>query len=227
VRPSLRLDTLAGTAARRALSLRQLVVDRAPVVGGWSSADQRAISYAVIEGANLWEGYSRAFYLSSALGAREPGGERVQIKPTIPIASVNDALTVAVHRVAPDLRNRTGPWRPQEEPNWGGQLAVCFAELGASNFPKLERAVGLEPDALNHMRALRNFFAHKGYGPAKKTKALTKKYGLRGEPHPVDFLLSSAQGKKGYAPGEVIILHWFEVLYRAIRLTVEPLPLQP
>lgn len=224
MRPSLRLDTLAGTAASRALTLRQLIVERAPSVGRWSSADQRAIAYAVIEGANLWEGYCRAFYLSSALGAREPSGGRVQIKPTSPIRSIDDAITVAVHRIAPDLRNKTGPWLPREEPDWGGQLAVCFAELGASNSAKLERAVGLEPDALNHMRALRNFFAHKGYGSAKKARALTKKYGLRDEPHPVDFLLSSAKGKKGYGAGEVIVLRWFEVLYRAIRLTVEPLP---
>ena len=72
MRPSHQLGTLAATAARRAQSLQQLIVERQPAVGTWTSADQRAIAYAVIEGANLWEGYSRAIYLSSAIHAREP-----------------------------------------------------------------------------------------------------------------------------------------------------------
>jgi hypothetical protein len=227
VRPSHQLGTLAATAGRRACSLRQLIVERQPAVGAWTSADQRAIAYAVIEGANLWEGYSRAVYLSSAMGAREPSGGRVQINPASPVRSLDDAITIAVHRVDPRLRNQTGPWQPRQEPDWGSQLAICLAELGASNLPKIQRAVGLEPEALNHMRALRNFFAHKGIVSVRKARKLTTKYGLRNEPDPIDFLLSPARGKPGYEPGEVIVLRWFEVLYKAIQLTVDPIPGSP
>jgi hypothetical protein len=202
-------------------------VERQPAVGTWTSADQRAIAYAVIEGANLWEGYCRAIYLSSAMRAREPSGGRVQINPTAPIQSLDDAITIAVHRIDRRLRNRSGPWHPTQEPDWGSQLAICLAELGASNLPKIKRAVGLEPEALNHMRALRNFFAHKGVVSARKARGLTAKYGLQNEPDPVDFLLSSPRGKPGYQPGEVIVLRWFEVLCKAIELTVQPVPGPP
>lgn len=224
MRPSLQLGTLAGTASQRVLALRELVVERQPAVASWAAADQRAISYAVIEGANLWEGYCRAFYLSSALGAREPSGGRVKITPPRAINSMEDAVTIAVHRMDPELRGKTGPWRPQQEPIWSDQhqLATCFKELQASNLPKLERALGLEPDALNHMRTLRNFFAHKGAVSSGKTASIASRYGHHNAPHPVDFLLSSARGKAGYEPGEVIMMRWFEVLYQAIRLTIYP-----
>jgi hypothetical protein len=222
VRPSSRLDTLADTAARRALALRQVILEQAPTVQTWTSKDQRAIAYAVIEGANLWEGYCRAFYISSAFRAREVSGQRVKIGASKVIRTVNDAVTVAIHRVAPELRGRSGPWNPREEPDWSGQLAVCLAELEASNLPKLERAVGLHPEALNHMRAVRNYFAHKGSSSTVKVRNLSKKYGLPTDTHPVTFLLSTTQGRKGYRAGDIIVLRWFEVLYHAIRLTVEP-----
>jgi hypothetical protein len=222
VRPSSRLDHLADTAARRALALRQLVIDRNLAPRHWTHSDQRVVSYAVIEAANLWEGYCRAFYISSAMRARDASGRRVQISPSSPIRTIEDAITVAVHRIAPDLRSQSGPWEPRDEPDWSLQLGPCLREVGASNLPKFERAVGFRPEARNDLRTLRNFFAHKGEGTAVKVQALTGKYGVRGSPCPMDFVLSSAKGRAGYQPGEMILLRWLGALYRALRLTVEP-----
>jgi hypothetical protein len=222
VRPSARLDHLADTAARRALALRQPILDQRPAPRNWTSVDLRAVTYAVIEAANLWDSYCRAFYLSSALRAREASGSRVQVSPATPIHSVEDAVTIAVHRVAPDLRSKSGPWKPRDEPDWSRQLGVCLGTLNASNLPKINRAVGFQPEARNDLRTLRNFFAHKGQGTADKVNALPEKYGVRGDPSPVDFLLSSAKGRAGYRTGEMILLRWLGALYRAIRLTVEP-----
>lgn len=223
MRPSSRLDHLADTAARRVLALRQLILDREISVHNWTPADQRVVAYSVIEAANLWEGYCRAFYISTTtLKAREISGQRVSIEPAQPIRSVDDAITIAVHRVDPGLRSRSGPWEPREEPDWSGQLGACLAEVKASNLPKLKRAVGFQPEARNDLRTFRNFFAHKGQGSAAKVNALPRKYGVKGDPLPVDFLLSSARGRSGYRPGEMILLRWFGALYRVIRLTVEP-----
>lgn len=176
----------------------------------------------MIEAANLWEGYCRAFYISSALRAREASGQRVQVSPSTPIRSVEDAVTLAVYRMTPHLRARSGPWKPRDEPDWSRQLGPCLRELKASNLPKFERAVGFQPEARNDLRTMRNFFAHKGAGSISKVDPLLGKYGLSGELSPMDLLLSSAKGRKGYRPGEMILLRWLGALYRAIRLTTEP-----
>jgi hypothetical protein len=193
----------------------------------WTAADQRALSYAIIEAANLWESYCRSFYISSALQAREASGQRVQLTYGAPIRTPDEAITAAVHRIDPSLRGTPGPYEPRDEPDWQGQLRTCLSNLGASNLPKVERAVGLLPEALNHLRTTRNYFAHKGERNAKKVRSLHSKYGLLNPVHPVELLFSPARSKKGFQTGEPVILRWFGVLYRTIRLTIDPVAGSP
>ena len=210
------------------LTLQSLIVANMPArPGGWTASSQRALSYAVIESANLWESYCRSFYLSSALRAREASGLRVQLSYATPIRTHEDALTVAIHRIDPDLRGQQGPWTPREEPDWQGQLRTCLAHLGASNLPKVERAVGLLPQALNDLRITRNYFAHKGQVSADKVRRLSTKYGFLQAPHPVELLFSPSRPKRGFQTGEPIVLRWLGALYRTIRLTVAPAPGSP
>jgi hypothetical protein len=183
----------------------------------------------VIEAENLWESYCRSFYLSSALRAREVSGQRVTLNYAAPIRTLDEALTVAVHRVDPDLRGRNGPWEPREEPDWpnAGHLRNCMSEIGASNLPKLDRALGLMPKALNDLRVARNYFAHKGKRTAVKLRDLPpgwiqQKKGRQGPVHPAEFLLSPATARKGFPAGDPVILQWLGVLFTTISLTVQP-----
>jgi hypothetical protein len=208
------------------LRLRSLVEQHTPSrPSQWSAADERIASYVVIEAANLWEGYCRSFYLSSALRAFETPGVRVTVTFATPIRTLQDALTVAVHRIDATTRGRQGPWSPSDEPDWPnkGHFRIALAHVGASNLPKVDRALGLLPSALNDLRTMRNYFAHKAERSASSVRRLPRNYRLTQVTHPMVFLFSPAPGRGAFTAGEPVLFRWLDALYRTIRLTTAPL----
>jgi hypothetical protein len=204
------------------LRLRDLVTEHTPPRPDlWSAEDQRAVSYVVIEAANLWEGYCRSFYLSTALRARDSSGQRVTLTYHRRITSVEEALTIAVHEMDPRTRTRHGPWTPGEEPDWPntGHMRRVVRLLGASNLPKLDRALGLLPSALNDIRTVRNYFAHKAERSATSVGNLPRNYGITRRVHPVEFLFLTAPPRRGFPTVEPVLLRWLDAMYRTIRLT--------
>jgi hypothetical protein len=227
VRPTRRLDDLSDTAARRALRLLDLAQTHRPSrPDGWSVADQRAMSYVLIEAANLWEAYCRAFYLSTALRARNYTGQRVTLTYGQPIRSLTDAITVAVHLNDSRMRKRVGPWAPRDEPDWssGGFLSKVLRHLGADNLGEVNRAVGLLPGALADLRRTRTYFAHKGERSSQSVARLTREYGFTLPLDPMTLVWSPAPRRLRPSAADPIVIRWLDVLYRTLRMTCEPVP---
>jgi hypothetical protein len=226
VRPVGSLDRLAETAARRVLKLRALSEDATPVrPTQWSAENQRVVAYVVIEAANLWQGYCRSFYLSTAMRARDASGKRVSLHHG-PIHTPNEALTIAVHTMDVRKRNRSGPWSPADEPDWPntGHLRKVLDGIGAGNLPEVDRALNLLPGALADLRTMRNYFGHKAETSAKKAQNLPRKYGITRPLDPVAFLFTAAPTRNRFPISEPVLLRWLDALYRTIRLTVDPAP---
>lgn len=227
MRPTRRLDDLSDTAARRALRLLDLAeTHRPPRPNEWSLADQRAMSYVVIEAANLWEGYCRAFYLSTALRARNYTGHRVTLTYGQPIRSPTDAITVAVHLNDSRMRKRSGPWTPRDEPDWsnGGFLRKVLRHLGADNLDEVDRAVGLLPGALADLRRTRTYFAHKSERSSQSVAGLAREYGFTLPLHPMTLLWSPSPRRLRPSAADPVVIRWLDVLYRTLRMTCEPVP---
>jgi hypothetical protein len=184
------------------------------------------MSYVVVEAANLWEGYCRAFYLSTALRARNYTGERVSLTYGQPIRSVTDAMTVAVHLNDTRTQGRSGPWASRDEPDWssGGFLRKVLGHLGADNLAEVDRAVGLLPGALADLRRTRNYFAHKGQRSSRSVAGLAREYGYTLPVHPMIFLWSPSPRRLRPAGADPIVVRWLDVLYRTLRMTCEPVP---
>lgn len=184
------------------------------------------MSYVVVEAANLWEGYCRAFYVSTALRARNYTGKRVMLTYGSPIRSVTDAVTVAVHLNDRKTRSRSGPWRPRDEPDWsnGGFLRRALAHLGADNLSEVDRAVGLLPIALADLRRTRNYFAHKSERSSQSVAALARDYGFTRPLHPMAFLWAPSPRRLRSTGADPVIIRWLDVLYRTLRMTCEPVP---
>jgi hypothetical protein len=227
VRPTGRLDELSDAAACRVLRLRDIAETHRPQLPTeWSATDQQAISYVLIEAANLWEGYCRAFYLSTALRARNYTGRRVTLTYSKPIRSPTEAITVAVHLNDHRTRGRSGPWTPRDEPDWSnpGVLRKMLKHLGADNIGEVDRALGLLPGALVDLRRTRSYFAHKSERSSLSVTRLAREYGLTVPVHPVTLLWSPAPARLSPSTHDPIILRWLDVLYRTLRLTCEPVP---
>jgi hypothetical protein len=208
-----RLDDLTEGAARRVIRLRMLVSTAGVPV---SSDLDRALSYVVIESANLWAQFCRAFYISTALRARDAGGHRIVLPPGTPPADVNDALTLAIHRIRPRLRGKNGPWSHRDEPTWHdvSEFLKVMARLKPSNLGTIRAAVSYEPKTLSVLPTARNFYAHKGEATAVKARGIAARYGLSTRSSPSSLLCSRAPGRP-----QPLILDWLDDLRETIKLS--------
>jgi len=184
------------------------------------------MSYVLIEAANLWEGYCRAFYLSTALRARNHTGRRITLTYSQPIRSLTDAITVAVHLNDSSKRTRSGPWTLRDEPTWcnAGFLSKVLRHVGADNLGEVERAMGLLPGAMNDLRRTRNYFAHKSERSTRSVTGLAREYGFTLPLDPMTLLWSPAPRRLRPSTADPIIIRWLDVLYRTLRMTCEPVP---
>jgi hypothetical protein len=211
VRPAGRLDRLQRTAQRHVLRLRGLATGvSTPATGG----AERLVSYVVIETANLWSEYSRAYYLSTAFRARDGHGVRIQLQVG-GIRTEEDALTQAILCVKPGLPKRHGPWTPQDEPPWHdrGVLNKIVVNLGASNSRSVSAAAGYGTPATQDLQTVRNYFAHKSQGTAAKMRRLARRYKHPGV-RPATLMLSVEPGKR-----QPVLIEWLDDLYAVIGLT--------
>jgi hypothetical protein len=182
------------------------------------------MSYIVIEAANLWEAFCRAFYLSTALRARNYTGYRVRLTYGQPIRSPTDAITIAVHLNDVRTRKRSAPWAPRDEPDWasGGFLRKVLSHLGADNLGEVDRAVGLLPGALADLRRARTYFAHKGERTSQSVARLARDYGFTLPLEPMTLLWSPAPRRLRPSAPDPVVIRWLDVLYRTLRMTCEP-----
>jgi hypothetical protein len=217
VRERDRLDLLTRKAVRRVVRLRLLAEANTPVAPAeWCAHHERALSYVVIEAANLWATFARAHYVSTALRARIMPATRIELAGGLRIRTVEEALTVAVVRADQSKAGLTGPWAPRDEPNWPdpGTWQLLIADLQASNLAAVERAANYRPKTLRMLMRMRNYFAHKSARAGRSARRMPREYGYPNDLHPVLFLLQPAPGFR-----QPVLLQWLDDLALTLRLS--------
>jgi hypothetical protein len=210
-----RLEALTTQAARRARLLKLLVERRSLPL---SPEDGRTVAYVCIEAPNLWAQFSRSYYLSTALRARDATGQRIT-HGLAHIRSHDDALTEAVYLKRPKLQKqgRLPPWTWVEEPRWHEPrvLLDVVSHLMPSNLSKLNVALAVQTTFFTDSIAFRNFFAHRSKSTVELARALATGYGLSPRLRPADLLSSRAKGRP-----QSVLADWLDDLAAVIELTV-------
>ncbi len=175
-------------------------------------AERRVLSYVTIEAANLWAQYSLCLFLSSALGARDPAGNRIVANPA---RDASHAIDLAVHALHPGLRGIRRQWGPTEQPDFQnkGHLARALAYIGATIYPEVDAAISYPTRVLSDLPTMRNFFAHKAERAARKASALGSHYGLTRPMSPPVLLCTPPPGA-----GEVLLIEWLADLAAILSL---------
>lgn len=138
---------------------------------------RRLLSFVIVEAANLWAQYSRSFYYSIALGARDAGGRRLLVTPA---PSFDVATDLAVHTLHPKLAGQTRSWKSYEMPDWQnkGHLSRLVRTLAPAVWPDVDRAVSYPTRVLSDLPTMRNFYAHKAERAARSARNLRSHYGI-------------------------------------------------
>lgn len=152
--------------------------------------EKRAIAFATIEALNMWGMFARAFFLSCALGARDPNGAR--IVTNAPIANYDDAITFAVHAAKPQLRAKKGPWTHWDEPTWHDThiFLSLMTQLSPNNLGSITGAMGYPTTVFRDLPTCRNFFAHRCEATAVKVSRVARRNGINPSLRPMDVLSS-------------------------------------
>jgi hypothetical protein len=175
------------------------------------------LAYVVIEALNVWVHYCRCFYIATALGAKDSAGQRVAISPPVAITSADDAIVLAVHRVRRRLRGLPGPFAPLDEPRWHkpNEFLKVMRELSPSNLGDVQRALSLQPQTLQHLPTVRNFYAHRAQDTADRVRSLAPRYSVASSASPSEFLCSRQPGRP-----QPIVLDWLDDVRSTVELTV-------
>ena len=195
---SLRL--LRQAALHRAMRLRTLAFPLAPPVNNHMDRD---IAYLTIETSNLWASFSRSFFLSCMFSGKHDAGGRVRCGPTF--GSVKDVISFAVTTIKPR----------GTEPNWSdpGILLLLLKVVGASNFAIVKSAFSYSTTVFRDLPSMRNFFAHRDEGTAKKTVRVARSVGVSVHLRPSEILCSRSPSRP-----QNVITDWIDDLRNIITL---------
>lgn len=199
------LRKLVHQAGRRCLLLAELVrYRRLPV----SAEDDRIVSFVTIEALNLWMGFCRSYFLSTALRARDGSGQRITVGVAPPTSQQN-ALTVAIHKEYPKRRSQMGPWSHRDEPPWQDVRVFgrVLGELKPSNLGVAHAALGHSTRAPQHLPVLRNFYAHRSEGSANRARTICRSYALSPSLRPSELLCTRLPGRP-----QTLLADWIDDL---------------
>lgn len=135
----------------------------------------QATAFVVIEALAVWSSFARYYYLSASLGAVDAAGSPICGSC---FASVDAALTLAVHTTKPQLSGDQAPWRPADEPVWHtpADFRKVMRALAARNYTQITNALSARTSVFNDMPTFRNFYAHREGGTARKARLLGTRY---------------------------------------------------
>ncbi len=179
------LSSLVKTATRRCLELKPLV--RSITVPA-TAADDRTVAFVCIEAANAWTGFSRAYFVSTAMRGRL-NGQRITTTAGH-IRTKADAVAFAVRITNPRSYARGGPFGHRDEPDWQltSVLARLTTALGASNQSLVRAGISLSTRAFVDLPVFRNFYAHRSEGTVVRVKRVARNYPLNQSLHPTQML---------------------------------------
>lgn len=176
----------------------------------------RITAYIVIECTNLWAAYCRSLFLSSAYGASDADG------PVLPaskrLATEEQAITEAIRFVKPNLlKNKKPPWSDFDEPTWrkSEHFGTAMSGLGASNAPRIAKALAANSTVLSELPKFRNFYAHRARSTAEEARMVALVYTLPPTGHPTDIVWRIPSGSS-----ESLLLNWLRDLDGIVDLSV-------
>lgn len=214
------LVVLQRTALRRAARLR-LIAAECALPSSINPDREARVTYCVIELHTLWDGFSRALFLSSALSARDSTGRRVSVAATPRPRTVDDALTHAIRRLKPGLRKRNPPWSWGDEPKWSytNVLLDSLDAVGCSNRSQVAVALSTQTAVFDYLRVMRNFYAHRGKSARQKLHPIAVTYSLPPTMHPSGALLLRAR-LGGVLRPQPLLLDWVDDVINTLSLAV-------
>ena len=132
---------------------------------GNAEARAQRIPLLVIDGINCFANFTRAFYLSAALGCWTGAGIRV-CSGVPSIRTLREAMVVAIHAAAKNKAQylpATGPIGRRQEPAWHDPnvLIQCAQAASLSNRDDVVSAFSPFPKCVTDWSCVRNFFAHR------------------------------------------------------------------
>ncbi len=179
------------------------------------------MTYCVMELHTLWDGFSRALFLSSALAARDSSGRRVAVTVTPRPKSVDEALAYAIRRNKPRLykKKQAAPWSWWDEPKWGKAqvLLDSLDEVGCSNRPKVAAALSTQTAVFDYLAVVRNFYAHRGKDTRERLHPMAVTYSLPPNLHPSGALLLRARLGGALRP-QPLLLDWVDDIINTLSL---------
>lgn len=134
-------------------------------------------AHCVIRLFDSWSRFCRSLVVTSA-GARPVTAAAGRL----PLAPGINSLT----DVVPALRAHNPKRPPWWEPRWG-RASECIAaakSLGIPNVATVSAAIGATPSPADDIRALRNFYAHRGEPALAPARAVAARLGIVGRVHP-------------------------------------------
>lgn len=189
--------------------------------GGATPMDRElGVTYCVMELYNLWHSFSRCFFLSAALGARDGAGARVTISAGAPPRTVEQALTYAI-RMRPSHSNRVPPWTWRDEPSWviPTVLLDALRAIGASNTTTVSAGLSASGGVFGDLPPFRHFFAHRGRDTAQALRPRIRAQSISPALRPSEALLTPVRVLGAVRP-QPWLLDWIDDLTNAVRLIV-------
>lgn len=147
---------------------------------GPAAADRdRLATYCAIEVGNAWDSFLRSFYLSCVTRARQRSGAVVRVSSGVVIATEHAAIIECLKATGRSVPTGASI-APREEPDWGSKVTILKVarHLSLSNVKTIENGFSVKTDVYEHMKTVRNFYAHRGQGTAKKISGLSQRLSL-------------------------------------------------
>jgi len=179
VNPSYRLEKLNRTARRRIVRLRSVV---SPLSLPATPEADRAVAWAIIEADNLWAGFLRAYYLSAAIHAKTVSGGKITLSSAA-FPSLQSALKFAARLKDPKFKKSVVSRRDQPAWHNTSDFLRLLQRIGASNLPRIQAGLAYGTAFFNHLRTIRNFYAHRCDDTSRKAGNVGIRLGLSATPN--------------------------------------------
>jgi hypothetical protein len=149
----------------------------------------------VINLQTYWSNWCRAFYLSGALGTVSASG--AALSSVLGLTSEHDALTVAITGSLSPSRPPPPDWPSNKEPFWHSPatLTQVVSKARFSSAATLGTYLASAPSGLEHLRTVRNYYAHRCEPLRRAALALGPTYLVGSAKKPSDILLFVEPGR--------------------------------
>ena len=178
-----------------------------------AAAVESAMAFVVIELDNLWSNIARCLFLSTAFGARDGSGNRLELAKVNKAESINEALTHAIRgcRGGGYRPRGAGQWSWHDEPSWWKtkNLLAALNEIGASNYQQVSAAMSIAPITFAHLRPFRNFYAHRSQRTRAEVVRCLRRLQFPTN-HTATRALTSPLVQKGVVRPQPVILDWLD-----------------